>query len=308
MHVPESLVGTRTIAARLGIDEQWIVSRTGVRERHIAGPEERLSNLAAVAARKALLRAELSVEEIDLVLVATITQDEFIPNAAPLVVAELGMVRAGAIDVGAGCNGFISAVSLAAGYVEAGRAEHVLVIGADLITRYVDFDCRRTAGLFGDGAGAVTVSAGDTGFAAGLATLRVDPSGPPLIYATRAEGLMRMEGPETFKCAVERISEVTLTALETAEVALDDVDLFVYHQANTRIVQAVGRRLELHPERVVDCIDKFGNTSAASIPIALSVADEEGRLHEGDTILMGAFGAGFVYGALVLRWGSGDRE
>jgi len=303
--VPETIVSNAPIAARLGVEERWIVERTGILERHVARPEERLSDLAAAAGRLTLERAGMDAAELDLLLVATTTQDELTPNAAPLVAAALGATRAGAIDVGAACTAFVAGLGLGAGQIEAGRADSVLLIGADVLTRYVDPDDKRTAALFGDGAGAVLMTAAEEG-RTGPVVLHADGTMPDLIRAPYPEPTIRMRGHETFKHAVARIAEVTVEAMSAAGVEADEIDLFVYHQANRRITRAVGERLALPAERVVDCIDRYGNTSAASIPIALAEAEADGRLTPGARILVAGFGAGLTWGGTVLEWGQAD--
>jgi len=301
--LPERVIENAPIAERLGVDEEWIVSRTGIRQRHALGPSQRLSKLAAEAGYVALDRAQLDPADIDLLLVATTSKDELTPDAAPLVAAELGAHRAGAIDVGAACTGFISALALARGQIEAASAERVLVIGADALVRYLDPDDKRTAALFGDGAGAVVVAAREPPGRIARPVLRADGTQAGLIYATHEERKIRMQGQETFRDAVRRLSEVTEEALTSAQTPLEDVDLFVYHQANRRILRAVGERLGLSEARVVDCIERYGNTSAASIPLALANAEDEGRLSEGSRLLLAAFGAGFTWGGVVVDWG-----
>jgi len=303
--VPETIVSNAPIAARLGVEERWIVERTGILERHVARPEERLSDLATAAGRLTLERAGMDAAELDLLLVATTTQDELTPNAAPLVAAALGATRAGAIDVGAACTAFVAGLGLGAGQIEAGRADSVLLIGADVLTRYVDPDDKRTAALFGDGAGAVLMTAAEEG-RTGPVVLHADGTMPDLIRAPYPEPTIRMRGHETFKHAVARIAEVTVEAMSAAGVEADEIDLFVYHQANRRITRAVGERLALPAERVVDCIDRYGNTSAASIPIALVEAEADGRLTPGARILVAGFGAGLTWGGTVLEWGQAD--
>jgi len=303
--VPETIVSNAPIAARLGVEERWIVERTGILERHVARPEERLSDLATAAGRLTLERAGMDAAELDLLLVATTTQDELTPNAAPLVAAALGATRAGAIDVGAACTAFVAGLGLGAGQIEAGRADSVLLIGADVLTRYVDPDDKRTAALFGDGAGAVLMTAAEEG-RTGPVVLHADGTMPDLIRAPYPEPTIRMRGHETFKHAVARIAEVTVEAMSAAGVEADEIDLFVYHQANRRITRAVGERLALPAERVVDCIDRYGNTSAASIPIALAEAEADGRLTPGARILVAGFGAGLTWGGTVLEWGQAD--
>jgi 3-oxoacyl-[acyl-carrier-protein] synthase-3 len=301
--LPERVVGNDEIAAAAGVSDDWIVARTGVRERRIAGPGERLSELAADAGRQALERAGVEAGDLDLVLVATMLPDELTPNAAPLVAHELGATRAGALDVGAACTGFLSALALASAQVETRRADRVLVIGADLLSRITDPSDRGTAALFADGAGAAVVGPASNGGSIGPIVLRADGDGAPAIRATHEERLIHMQGHDTFRAAVRRLSESTLEATEAAGVALEDVDLFVFHQANARILAAVGEQLGLERERVIDCIDRYGNTSSATLPIALAEAEQDGRLRAGATVVLAAFGAGFTWGAGVVQWG-----
>lgn len=298
--VPEQVVTNAEIAERLGIDEAWITTRTGVHERRRAAEGERLADLATAASRDALADAGVTGEELDLVLVATVTADEVMPNAAPLVAGALGAPRAAALDVGAACTGFLGAFGMAAAWLEAGRARTALVVGADLFSRIVDPDDRRIAPLFGDGAGAVVLSAVDAPGRVGPFLMRADASACDLVVAPRG-GAMRMEGQETYRLAVTRLAEITRETCAAAGVTPDDVDLFVYHQANARILRAVGQRLELDSERVVDCIGRYGNTSAGSIPIAL--ADARDRLRPGAVVFLGAFGAGMTWGGTVVEWG-----
>jgi 3-oxoacyl-[acyl-carrier-protein] synthase III len=303
MAVPDRVVGNDVIAEGAGVTEQWIVHRTGVRERRFIRDGERLSDLATAAGRRALEEAGVDAADLDLVLVATVAPDELSPNTAPLVAHELGAHRAGAMDVGAACTGFLSALALAAAQVEGGRCDQALVIGADVLSRFTDPSDRGTAALFADGAGATVVGpANGNGGRIGDIVLRADGAGAPAIYAGREEGVFRMQGHDTFKAAVHRLSESTLQAVDRDGLELDDIDLFVYHQANARILAAVGERLGLERERVIDCIDRFGNTSSATLPIALAEAKRLGRLEHGSTVLLGAFGAGFTWGAGVIEW------
>lgn len=302
MAVPERMVSNAEIAARLGVEESWIAKRTGTSVRPWAGPEERLSDFAARAGAEALDRAGLRAVDLDLILVATSSADEITPNAAPLVAGLLGAERAGALDVGAACTGWLSALALACGQIESGRAEHTLVIGADFLSRFLDFSDRDTAPLFADGVGAAVVSStGDSPSLIGPIVLHADHAGADLIRLDRG-GQIQMRGPETFRAAVGRLVEVTGQALERGGLALGDIDLFVYHQANARIIRAVGDRLGLPAGRVVDYVDRFANSSTATLPIALSVAQAEGRLHTGDRVLLAAFGGGFTWGAVAVQW------
>jgi 3-oxoacyl-[acyl-carrier-protein] synthase III len=300
--LPSRVVPTAEIAERLGVTEQWIESRTGVRERRFAASEDRLADLAAAAGLDALERTGFSADSIDLVIVATCTADQPMPATAPLVAGLLGAVNAGAFDVNSACTGFLVALDLACGQIEAGRAQRVLVIGADLMSRLVDPDDRRTAALFGDGAGAMVVD----GRLIGPTVLGTDAAGAPAIRSGYEPASLRMDGHDTFKAAVARLSEVTLEAVAAARVSLEEIDLFVYHQANARILHAVGERLALAPERVVNAIGTLGNTSAASIPLALAAAEQDGSLRPGARVLLAAFGAGFTWGATTLTWKAGD--
>jgi 3-oxoacyl-[acyl-carrier-protein] synthase-3 len=302
MAVPGRRVSNQEIAAHLDVDADWIAKRTGTRERPWATGDERLSRFAAQAGGAALERAGLDPLELDLVLVATSTADEITPNAAPLVAGLVGADRAGALDVGAACTGWLSALALACGQIESRRARHALVVGADFLSRFLDFSDRDTAPLFADGAGAAVVSATELEDGRiGPVLLRSDPSAADLIRLGRG-GRIRMEGPETFRAGVNAMVEVTTEALAACDCRLEDIDLFVYHQANSRIIRAIGQRLELPPERLVDYVERFANASTATLPIALSVAQSEGRIRPRDRVLLAAFGGGLTWAATVVQW------
>jgi 3-oxoacyl-[acyl-carrier-protein] synthase III len=217
------------------------------------------------------------------------------------VAGRLGADSAGAIDVGAACTGFLSALSLASAQLESGRCRAALVIGAEVLSRVTDYDDRRTAGLFGDGAGAAVITPGGPGLVGPIA-LRSDGGRADLIQATHEERLVRMDGRATFRAAVAAMSDVTQEVVSDAGLALDEIDLFVYHQANSRIISAVGERLDLPADRVIDCLGEYGNTSAASIPIALTEAAASGSLRRGSRVLLSAFGAGLTWGAGIIEW------
>ncbi|HEX6583237.1 MAG TPA: beta-ketoacyl-ACP synthase 3 [Thermoleophilaceae bacterium] len=305
MAMPERVVTNQTIAEGAGVTEQWIVHRTGVHERRHVSPGERLQDLATRAGRAALEQANVAPEDVDLVLVATLAADEITPNAAPLVATELGATRAGAMDVSAACTGFLSGLQLATAQVEGGRADTVLLIGADLLSRFIDRTDRGTAALFADGAGAVVVAPSNGGGGhVGHIVLNCDGTGANSIRATHEEQIIHMQGHDTFKAAVLRMSESTIEATRRSGLELDDIGLFVYHQANARILAAVGEGLGLDSERVINCIDRYGNTSSATLPIALADARERGMLEPGMNVLLAAFGAGFTWGAGVIEWGA----
>jgi 3-oxoacyl-[acyl-carrier-protein] synthase-3 len=302
--LPPGRLTSAELAERLGVTEDWIVSRTGIHERPVAGPDERLSDYAARAGTAALERAGVDPGDVDLVIVATMTQDELTPNTAPLVAHLIGADRAGAFDVGAACTAFLSGVAIGAAQIEAGRARWVLVIGADFITRINNWEDRKTAPLFADAAGATVLGpgGGERGVI-GPIVLGADGFTPPAIVASHADRTLQMDGPAVYRHAVARMAEATLAALGRAGMTLDDIDLFVYHQANARITHALGERLGLDPERVVDCIARLGNSSAATLPLGLAAAERDGRLRPGALVVLGAFGAGFTWGGGVIEWG-----
>ncbi len=303
MAVPDTVVGNEEIGALLGVDDQWIRSRTGVHERRRATAEDSLVDYASIAAQRSLSLAGATPRAVDLLLVATMTADDITPNAAPLVAARIGADGCAAFDIGGACAGWLGALALATASVESGRAEMVLVIGADLLSTVTDFTDRATAPLFGDGAGAVLVRACQGGSRIAPIVLQTDGAGAGWVYARRDEGVIRMVGPQTFRHAVAHLTTATREAAMAAGLELDEIDLFVFHQANARIIEAVGTRLGLDPERVPTCIERFGNTSAATIPIVLADAAEGDRLHAGDQVMLAAFGAGFTVGAGVVEWG-----
>ena len=304
--IPEGVVTSAEIAERIGIEEEWILSRTGIRERPKAGLDERLSDYATAAGRIALERAGIAPLDVDLVLVATMSQDELTPNAAPLVAHALGATRAGAMDVGAACTAWLSALAMATAYVETRRADIVLVIGGDMISRYVDPMDRGTAALFADGCGAVVVAPANGPGRVGPVILGADGNEAASLYGDWEDRVLHMDGPRVFKHAVMRMKQATLDALDAAEVGLDDIDLFVYHQANARILRAIAERLGIDEERIVSTIETTGNTSAGTLPIALAAAEADGRLVDGTRVLLAAFGAGLTWGATVVEWGLGD--
>ncbi len=309
VEIPDHRVSSAVLAEQLGTTEDWIVSRTGVRERPVALPEERLSDYAARAGAAALERAGVDASEVDLVLAATMTEDELTPYTSTLVAHELGAHHAGAFDVGAACTGFLSAVAIAAAQIEAGRCRHVLVIGADFLTRLTDPADRRATPLFGDAAGAAVFGpAGDGCGRIGPIVLGADGSeAARAIVIDHHDRKIQMDGPEVYRHAVARMVEATFEALDRAGLTLDDIDLFAFHQANRRITRALGERLGLDPERVVDCIEMLGNSSAATLPVALATAEADGRLKPGTRVLLAAFGGGFTWGGGVIEWGGGER-
>lgn len=307
MEVPPGRLTSAELADRLGLSEEWIVSRTGVRERPIAAPEERLSDYAARVAAAALKRAGVDPADVDLVVVGTMTQDELTPNTAPLVAHAIGAHSAGAFDVGAACTAWLSGVAIAAAEIETGRSHWVLVIGADFISRINNWEDRKTAPLFADGAGAALFGPATSEYGA-IGPIVLGSDGSDVAHAitvNHSDRTLQLDGPEVYRHAIARMAESATAAVERAGLTLGDIDLFMFHQANARITRALGERLGLDPERVVDCIERLGNSSAATLPLGLAVAERDGRLHPGDRVLLGAFGAGFTFGGGVIEWGGG---
>jgi 3-oxoacyl-[acyl-carrier-protein] synthase-3 len=300
--LPERIVPNAEVTPAIGVDDDWIVRRTGIRERRYAVRDSSLAELAAQAGAAALTDAGVAGEDIDLVLVATCSNDSIMPNAAPQVAHSLGASSAAAFDIGSACTGFLAALATARGMLMTGAASNALVIGAEIMSRHVDPADRNTAALFGDGAGAIVASAGAPGDI-GPVVLGSDGAHAQLIVADRDTQLLAMDGHETFKQAVRRMTEASIGACEAAGVALADVDLYVYHQANTRILASLAERLALDPAKVVDSIASLGNTSAASVPLALADARAQGRLAPGMRVLLAAAGSGFTWGAAVAQWG-----
>ena len=301
--MPANAVSNGEIGALIGVDDHWIERRTGIRSRNHAPAGLSIVELAAASARAALADAALDAADLDLVIVATVSQETPMPNAAPQVAAAVGAVAAGAFDVGAACNGFLSALAVGAAFVESGRARKVLVIGADTLSRQTNPRDRSTAALFGDGAGAAILGATAAG---GISAIELGSDGgaAQLIVTERESGFIRMDGHETFKQAIARMEQATRAVCLADGLDLNrDVDLFVFHQANARITKVLGERLALPAEKVVDCIAEFGNTSAASVPLALDHARRDGRLRAGSRVLLCAAGSGFVWGAALLDWG-----
>ncbi|HWH96422.1 MAG TPA: beta-ketoacyl-ACP synthase 3 [Baekduia sp.] len=300
---PDEELTTAELAGPLGIEPEWLVRRTGVHARRRLAEDGRLCHLAADACRAALRDARVAAEDVDLLLLATMTPDAITPHGAATVAAAIGARRAGTMDLNAACTGFLAALSLAVGQVESGRARTALVVGADAMSRVLDYDDRVTAGIFGDGAGAVVVRAVEGDSQVGPFVLEADGACGDAIVTPWPAGPVRMEGQRTFRRAVDSLVDVALRATALAGTTVDALDLAVLHQANARITAAVGERLELPADRVVDCIAQIGNTTSASLPTALAYVLADGRLRPGSLVLLGAFGAGLAWGGTVLRWG-----
>jgi 3-oxoacyl-[acyl-carrier-protein] synthase-3 len=300
--LPPDVIGNAHFVGRLDTSDEWIVKRTGISTRHWLNGKQSVADLAVDACAAALADAGRSGDEVDRVIVASITPDRLTPGLAPEVAARLGAHEAGAIDVNAACAGFLYALDDAAGLIESGRARCVVVCGAEALSRITNQQDRSTAVLFGDGAGAVVVAAGE--LERGLPPFEVHSDGvnADLLYAGRDERMIRMQGREVYRHAVQRMATATAAALARAGIAAEDVDLFVAHQANARIVEAAAAEVGVPADRVALNVDRVANTSSASIPLALWQAEREGRLHPGATVALAAFGAGFVWAAGVISW------
>ncbi|MCS6949539.1 MAG: ketoacyl-ACP synthase III [bacterium] len=314
--IPEQVLTNHDLERRLDTSDEWIVTRTGIRERRIAPPHVATSDLAAQAAMQALRNAGKTPDEVDLIMVATATPDMPWPATACLVQAKIGASHAAAFDLNAVCSGFVYALWVAAQAVETGAYRCVLVIGADILSRQLNWEDRSTCVLFGDGAGAAVLVPVEEPYGVLSGVLGADGTGAPLLQVpaggtrepitpevlAQKRHTVYMRGREVFKFAVTIMGEVSLQALEKAGIPPEEVSLFIPHQANIRIIQAAAERLNLPMERVFVNLERYGNTSAASIPIALYEAWEGGRLRKGDVVVVVGFGAGLTWGACVLRW------
>jgi 3-oxoacyl-[acyl-carrier-protein] synthase-3 len=307
------VVTNEELAGLVDTSDEWITARTGIRERHIVADDELTSTMGVIAAKAALADAGLTSDDIDLIILATSTPDQTFPATAVTIQAELGITHGAAFDVQAVCSGFVFALATADNYLKGGTFKRALVIGSEAFSRILDWEDRNTCVLFGDGAGAVIVEAQDLDGTMDdrgiLATcLRSDGRYRDKLYvdggpsSTGTVGHVRMDGPEVFRHAVAKISEVIGDTLKQSGFQSSDIDWFVPHQANRRILNGAARKLGLDPERIVITVDKHANTSAASIPLALDTACTDGRIKQDDLVLLEAMGGGFTWGALLIRW------
>jgi 3-oxoacyl-[acyl-carrier-protein] synthase III len=317
MYAPERRLTNADLERVVDTSDEWIVQRTGIRERRIAAANETTATLSAIAGKRAIAVAGLAPDDIDVILVATLTPDYWMPSTGALVKEAIGNTTAAAMDVMAACSGFVYAYTSADAYLRAGTFRHALVIGAETLSRFLDFSDRSTCILFGDGAGAVVLSASDEegGGMAGL-ELTTDPDGAYMIWLpsggarspvsgqtlARGEHFVRMEGKETYRYATKTLASSALKAIERAGWQPDEIDLFIPHQANVRIIESVAKGLGLPMEKMFVNVDRYGNTSAASVGIALAEAVYEGRIKVGDKVVLVAFGAGLTSGAIALEW------
>ncbi len=312
-HLPKRIMTNDDISKLVDTTDEWIRERTGIRQRHIAGDDELTSDLGAAAAKQALVRAGIDPVDIDLIVCATATPDRTFPATAVRIQQMLGVTKGAAFDVQAVCSGFVFAMTIADNFLKTGQFRRAIVIGAETFSRILDWTDRGTCVLFGDGAGAVVLEAqpqhngrDDRGI---LSTrIRSDGRFEDLLYvdggpgSTKTVGHLRMNGREVFRHAVQKISGVIEETLVATGYAADEIDLYVPHQANQRILDGIAKKLGVDPAKIVMTLDKHGNTSAASIPLALNQAFEDHRIKEGSLVLMEAMGGGFTWGAVLVRW------
>jgi 3-oxoacyl-[acyl-carrier-protein] synthase-3 len=312
-YLPPRVMTNQDLEKIVATSDQWIVQRTGIRERHIAAEGETTSDLAIAASRAALANANLTAGAVDLILLATSTPDQTFPASAVTVQAELGIVRGAAFDLQAVCSGFVYALATADRFLTAGDFQCALVIGAETFSRILDWSDRTTCVLFGDGAGAVVLEAADqpgkpTDRGVLTAQLRSDGRYRSKLFVdggpstTGTAGHLRMEGREVFKYAVGAITDVVEEAFRATGYGAKDIDWFVPHQANKRIIDGSAHKLGIAPEKIVTTVDRHGNTSAASIPLALAEAQGDGRIKQGDLVLLEAMGGGFTWASAIIRW------
>jgi 3-oxoacyl-[acyl-carrier-protein] synthase-3 len=316
MYAPSRIMTNEELSRMVDTSDEWIVSRTGIRERRIAADDETTTSLSVRAARDALAVAGLDARELDLVIVATCSPDYPLPATSVLVATELGATRAAGFDLQAACSGFLYALATATGFIRSGMYRNVMVVGVEILSRFIDWTDRSTCVLFGDGAGAVLLSATDQPggllgwelFSDGAGCNAIIVPGGGAANPASADSVanrlhyIRMEGSEVYKYATRQLADSAARALAAAGMGVGDVDQFVFHQANLRIIRSVDKALGIPEEKVFVNIEKYGNTSAASVPMALVEAVAAGRIHAGDRILMVAFGAGYTAGAAVVEW------
>jgi 3-oxoacyl-[acyl-carrier-protein] synthase-3 len=315
-YVPSQVLSNKDLERMVDTSDEWIVTRTGIRERRVAAANETTASMASVAALRAIYAAGLDPDDIDLILLATLTPDYWMPSTAALVKEAIGNTRAAAMDVAAACSGFVYGFATAQAWITAGLAKHVLVIGAELLTRFLDYSDRSTCILFGDGAGAAVLSASEEpGGALGI-ELTTEPQGAYMIWLpaggakappsaetiARGEHFIRMEGKETYRFATKTLASTALESVRKSGLDPSDISLYIPHQANIRIIEAVAKGLGLSMDQIYTNVNRYGNTSAASVPIALAEAVNEGRIKVGDYVTVVAFGAGFTSGAVTIQW------
>jgi 3-oxoacyl-[acyl-carrier-protein] synthase-3 len=308
-YLPAKILTNADLAGTVDTSDEWILQRTGIRERHIAADNENASDLALQASRRALEMAGIAADQLDLIIVATTTPDMVFPSTACILQSKLGVKNMPAFDVQAVCSGFVYALNTADLYIKSGQYKHILVVGAEVYSRILDWSDRGTCVLFGDGAGAVVLKRSDT---PGILASRLHADGshadilsvPGQVCGGAVSGrpLLQMDGGAVFKFAVKVLEEVALETLDAAGLQKTDIDWLIPHQANIRIIQATAKKLGMTMERVITTVDRHANTSAASVPLALDEAVRDGRIREGHRVMLEGVGGGFTWGAVLLQW------
>ncbi|PRS63257.1 beta-ketoacyl-ACP synthase III [Bacillus pumilus] len=301
-YIPEKVLTNLDLEKMVETSDEWIRTRTGIEERRIASDDVNTSHMALAAAKKALVDANVAAEDIDMILVATVTPDQSFPTVACMIQEQLGAHKACAMDISAACAGFMYGLVTGKQFIESGTFKHVLVVGVEKLSRITDWDDRNTAVLFGDGAGAAVLGEVSEGKGILSFELGADGRGGKHLYLDEKDHTI-MNGREVFKFAVRQMGESSVNVIEKAGLSKEDVDFLIPHQANIRIMEAARERLELPVEKMSKTVHKYGNTSAASIPISLCEEIEAGKIHDGDVIVMVGFGGGLTWGAIAMRWG-----
>lgn len=301
-YIPEKVLTNLDLEKMVETSDEWIRTRTGIEERRIASDDVNTSHMALAAAKKALADANVAAEDLDMILVATVTPDQAFPTVACMIQEQLGAHKACAMDISAACAGFMYGLVTGKQFIESGTFKHVLVVGVEKLSRITDWDDRNTAVLFGDGAGAAVLGEVSEGKGILSFELGADGRGGKHLYLDEKDHTI-MNGREVFKFAVRQMGESSVNVIEKAGLSKEDVDFLIPHQANIRIMEAARERLELPVEKMSKTVHKYGNTSAASIPISLCEEIEAGKIHDGDVIVMVGFGGGLTWGAIAMRWG-----
>ncbi|WP_144484438.1 beta-ketoacyl-ACP synthase III [Bacillus pumilus] len=301
-YIPEKVLTNLDLEKMVETSDEWIRTRTGIEERRIASDDVNTSHMALAAAKKALADADVAAEDLDMILVATVTPDQAFPTVACMIQEQLGAHKACAMDISAACAGFMYGLVTGKQFIESGTFKHVLVVGVEKLSRITDWDDRNTAVLFGDGAGAAVLGEVSEGKGILSFELGADGRGGKHLYLDEKDHTI-MNGREVFKFAVRQMGESSVNVIEKAGLSKEDVDFLIPHQANIRIMEAARERLELPVEKMSKTVHKYGNTSAASIPISLCEEIEAGKIHDGDVIVMVGFGGGLTWGAIAMRWG-----
>ncbi|ERN52932.1 3-oxoacyl-ACP synthase [Alkalihalophilus marmarensis DSM 21297] len=300
-YIGEQVVTNADLEKKVDTSDEWIKTRTGIEERRFAPDDVDSSDMAFQAAEKALAHADISAEDLDLILVATVTPDMPFPTVSSLIQERLGASKAAAMDISAACAGFIYGLATGQQFIETGAYKHVLVVGVEKLSKITNFDDRNTAVLFGDGAGAAVL--GPVSEGKGLLAFELGADGAGAMHINQKGDFLEMNGREVFKFAVRQMGESSLSVLKKAGLTKEDVDFLVPHQANIRIMEAARERLELPAEKMSKTVHKYGNTSSASIPMAMVDEINSGKIKDGDTLVLVGFGAGLVWGSVALRWG-----